>query len=232
MATAYVPPEQESIWPQDWPSPAGPRQNAEVKRWVSMALECIGSYLNQLSVDDKTALFRVMRCNPQRLGRWQAEGHFASLPALQAKIQDWRGRGLAGLSMSQLANKAIPLPCCAAEGGEICQCEAQNPYDAHRMAEYLREIRELVCSRCIEKPPGGPPCAPLGKLCGLELHFEQFVTAVHDVQSPFIAPYLDHDRSVICTDCEQRGSSECPCPMDYLAVLGVQAIESVDQRYA
>jgi hypothetical protein len=173
-----------------------------------------------------------MCCNPQRLGRWQAEGHFASLSALQAKIQDWRGRGLAGPSVSPVPKKATPLPCLAEEFGETCQCEERNPYHPDRMDDYLREIREQVCSRCVDKPPGGPPCAPLGKLCGLELHFEQFVTAVHDVQSPFIAPYLEHDRSVICTCCEQRGSSECPCPMDYLAVLGVQAIETVDQRYA
>jgi hypothetical protein len=220
MVTAYVPPEPESILPQHWASPASPGPDAEVKPWVCVALECVGSYLDQLSTDDKTALFRVMSCNPQRIAYWQAEGYFASLPALQAKIRDWRARGLAG-----------QLTSCAAESGP-CQCEARSPYDAHRMADYIREIREQVCSRCIEKPPGGPPCAPLGKLCGLELHLEQFVSAVHDVESPFIAPYLDHDRAVICTDCEQRGSSECPCPMDYLAVLGVQAIETVDQRRA
>jgi len=36
-------------------------------------------------------------------------------------------------------------------------------YSDPEMAEYLKEIRDQVCSRCIEKPPGGPPCAPLGK---------------------------------------------------------------------
>jgi hypothetical protein len=37
------------------------------------------------------------------------------------------------------------------------------------LAEYLGEIREQVCSRCPERPPGGTPCAPLGKDCGIEL---------------------------------------------------------------
>ena len=27
------------------------------------------------------------------------------------------------------------------------------------LAEYLDEIRREVCSRCVERPPGGPPCA-------------------------------------------------------------------------
>ncbi len=209
MATESVLPEQASIWPQDMP-----HKDAELKPWVTQALRCIGGFLGELSTQEKDALFGVMCNNPERLCRWQAEGHFASLPALQAKIRDWKARGLAGLT------------------GSEAQCAPQNLYGSERMAEYLREIREQVCSRCIEKPPGGPPCAPLGRRCGLELHFEQFVTAVHDIQSPFIGPYLDHDRSVICCDCEQQGGSECPCPMDYLAVLGVQAIETVDQRHA
>ena len=34
--------------------------------------------------------------------------------------------------------------------------------------EYQDEIRNVVCSRCVERPPGGPPCAPLGKECGIE----------------------------------------------------------------
>ncbi len=28
--------------------------------------------------------------------------------------------------------------------------------------EYLDEIRQEVCTRCMERPPGGPPCAPWG----------------------------------------------------------------------
>jgi hypothetical protein len=35
--------------------------------------------------------------------------------------------------------------------------------------EYKSEIREQVCARCIHRPPGGPPCEPLGKRCGIEL---------------------------------------------------------------
>ena len=40
--------------------------------------------------------------------------------------------------------------------------------------EYLAEIRKQVCSRCVERPPGGPPCAPLGKQCGVEMHLRTF----------------------------------------------------------
>lgn len=41
--------------------------------------------------------------------------------------------------------------------------------------EYLAEIRAEVCNCCIEKPPGGPPCLPLGKRCGIERHLPQIV---------------------------------------------------------
>jgi len=46
--------------------------------------------------------------------------------------------------------------------------------------EYMDEIRWHVCSRCIERVPGGPPCAPLGKRCGIELHLEQLVASSLD----------------------------------------------------
>jgi hypothetical protein len=98
------------------------------------------------------------------------------------------------------------------------------------LAEYLDEIRREVCSRCVERPPGGPPCAPLGKECGIETHLRELIDAVHEVKSDSIVPYLSNDRTKICEHCALHHSSVCPCPMDYLAVLLVQAIEAVDQR--
>jgi hypothetical protein len=96
--------------------------------------------------------------------------------------------------------------------------------------EYLNEIRKQVCACCVERPPGGPPCAPLGKQCGIELHLPQLIDAIQKVQSPLIEPYLDKNRQQICQKCVFLHSSICPCPMDSLAVLLVQAVETVDQR--
>jgi hypothetical protein len=100
------------------------------------------------------------------------------------------------------------------------------------LAEYIDEIRHEVCSRCVERPPGGPPCAPLGKACGIELHLSELVDAIHGVHGESIAPYLLKNRHEICEQCALYHSSVCPCPMDYLAVLLVQAIEKVYQRRA
>jgi hypothetical protein len=101
---------------------------------------------------------------------------------------------------------------------------------ATELAEYLDEIREQVCSRCIERPPGGPPCAPLGKQCGVEMHLSALVEAIHEVKSGSIEPYLNNNRGRICEHCTMHKTSLCPCPMDDLAVLIVQAVETVDQR--
>jgi hypothetical protein len=98
--------------------------------------------------------------------------------------------------------------------------------------EYMDEIRQNVCSRCVERPAAGPPCAPLGKRCGIEEHLPELIEAIHAVDSPGIAQYLDHNRKQICSTCSALHSSICPCPMDYLAVLLVQAVETVDQRRA
>jgi hypothetical protein len=100
------------------------------------------------------------------------------------------------------------------------------------LEEYLEEIRKQVCSRCVERPPGGPPCAPLGKTCGVEAHLAELVDSIHEVKSGWIGPYLDRNRRVICECCPQRGDSCCPCAMDYLAVLLVEAVETVDARSA
>jgi hypothetical protein len=100
-----------------------------------------------------------------------------------------------------------------------------------RLDEYRKEVRKQVCSRCVERPPGGPPCEPLGKKCGIELHLPELVDSIHRVgKSAWIEPYLEQDRQEVCAQCDFLGSSTCPCPMDYLAVLLVQAIETVDAR--
>lgn len=98
------------------------------------------------------------------------------------------------------------------------------------MSEYLDEIRREVCSHCVERPRGGPPCAPLGKSCGIELHLPELIESIRQVHSPTIAPYLDHNRTGICSHCAFLHSSNCRCPMDYLSVLLVEAVETVDQR--
>src|SRR3954468_214284 len=88
--------------------------------------------------------------------------------------------------------------------------------------EYREEIREQVCSRCVERPPGGPPCAPLGKQCGVEMHLPQLLDSIRAVDSQLIDPYLEHNRQHICEGCAFMNSGICPCPMDYLSVLLVQ----------
>jgi hypothetical protein len=98
--------------------------------------------------------------------------------------------------------------------------------------EYLEEIRREVCSHCVEKPPGGPPCEPLGKRCGIEMHLPQLIASVRAVRSRSMVPYTEHNREHICATCPDHYSSICPCPMDYLGVLLVEAIEAVDERRA
>jgi hypothetical protein len=98
------------------------------------------------------------------------------------------------------------------------------------LGEYLDEIRQEVCSRCVERPAGGPPCLPLGKVCGVELHLPKLVEAVHEVRSDLIDPYLDNNRKKVCEGCAFLHSDHCPCPMDRLAVLVVEAVEAFDRR--
>lgn len=97
--------------------------------------------------------------------------------------------------------------------------------------EYLEEIRRTVCSRCPDRPEGGPPCGPLGKPCGVEMHLPELVNAVHRVRSDWLGPYVDCNRELVCSHCPTHGDSfHCPCPMETLIALIVPAVEAVDQR--
>ena len=98
------------------------------------------------------------------------------------------------------------------------------------LAEYLSEIRKDVCTRCVERPPGGPPCGPLGKWCGVEQDLPDLIDAVHDAHGYWMDPYCDSTERHVCDHCPAHDSSSCPCPMDSLLVLVVQAVEAVDAR--
>jgi hypothetical protein len=97
--------------------------------------------------------------------------------------------------------------------------------------EYLAEIREQVCRHCIDRPPGGPPCAPHGKQCGIELHLAEIVELAHNTRSRVIDPYIDRFHADVCSHCANRETRHCPCPLDPLLLLAIQAIETVDDRH-
>ena len=103
---------------------------------------------------------------------------------------------------------------------------------ATELEEYMAEIRKQVCSRCIERPVGGPPCDPLGKQCGIEQHLSELIEVCHKVDSARIDPYIDAFHDEICTNCVNRPTKHCPCALDYLLPLAVEAIETVDVRRA
>jgi hypothetical protein len=96
--------------------------------------------------------------------------------------------------------------------------------------DYVAELRAEVCSRCIERKPGAPPCAPQGKACGIELHVPELVQMCRSAESAQMAPYIDQLHDVICEHCSAKDGPTCPCPLDYLLQLAVEAIEKVEAR--
>ena len=112
-------------------------------------------------------------------------------------------------------------------------------YSKAEVQEYLDEIREQVCTHCVDRPPGGPPCAPLGKMCAVELFLPSLLKAVHEVDSPSINPYVENLRRHVCSECVHQNAegfcllrAERTCALDYLFPLIVQAVETVDGRHA
>ena len=44
-------------------------------------------------------------------------------------------------------------------------------------------------------------------------------------------PYIANFYEMVCTHCPNRPTSQCPCPLEYLLSLTVEAIEAVDERH-
>jgi hypothetical protein len=100
------------------------------------------------------------------------------------------------------------------------------------LEEYRTELQSKVCSRCIERRAGAPPCAPLGKGCGIERHLPALVQICRTTNSALIDPYIEKLHNTICPDCEYKDKPACPCPLDYLLQVAVEAIETVEDRRA
>jgi hypothetical protein len=71
----------------------------------------------------------------------------------------------------------------------------------------------------------------MGKRCGIELHLAEIVQVAHLTRSRAIDPYIERFHIDVCSHCSNRETSQCPCPLDPLLLLAIEAIEAVDARH-
>ncbi len=107
-----------------------------------------------------------------------------------------------------------------------------NILSENELDEYRSALRSEVCSRCIERRPGAPPCGDIGKGCGIERHLPALVELCRTTDSALIDPYIENLHNTICADCEYKDRPACPCPLDYLLQLAVETVEKVQQQRA
>ncbi len=98
--------------------------------------------------------------------------------------------------------------------------------------DYLLELREHVCSHCVERQPDCPPCTPHGKACGIELHLPELVSICRTTDDVQMDTYIQQLHDKICLTCEDRDKPTCPCPLEYLLKIAVEAVERVERRRA
>jgi hypothetical protein len=101
-----------------------------------------------------------------------------------------------------------------------------------QLDEYRTQLREDVCRRCIARLPNAPPCGLLGKGCGIERHLGALVNICRTTDSTLMDPYVSRLHDEICSRCDLRDKPACPCPLDYLLQLAVEAVEKVERRRA
>ena len=49
-------------------------------------------------------------------------------------------------------------------------------------------------------------------------------------RSQAIDAYIERFHSEVCAHCASRDTRDCPCPLDSLLLLAIEAIEAVDER--
>ena len=100
----------------------------------------------------------------------------------------------------------------------------------NQLDEYRLQLREDVCSHCIERRPNAPPCGTLGNGCGIERHLPTLIEICRTTDSALIDPYIEKLHDTICAGCEYQDKPSCPCPLNYLLQLAVEAVEKVEHR--
>jgi hypothetical protein len=100
------------------------------------------------------------------------------------------------------------------------------------LTEYRQALQQDVCSRCVERRAGAPPCSRIGKGCGIERHLPVLIVLCRTTDSALIDPYIEKLHETICVDCEFKDKPTCPCPLDYLLPLAVEAVDNVEHRRA
>lgn len=98
------------------------------------------------------------------------------------------------------------------------------------LADYQVQLQADVCSHCIERSSHVPPCGEVGGGCGIVMHLAELVELCRTTDSARIDPYIEKLHSQICATCDRQDAPCCPCPLDYLLALAVEAIEKVERR--
>jgi hypothetical protein len=56
------------------------------------------------------------------------------------------------------------------------------------------------------------------------------VDVAHRAHSRAMDPYIERFHLDVCSHCSNRETRQCPCPLDPLLLLAIEAIETVDER--
>jgi hypothetical protein len=54
----------------------------------------------------------------------------------------------------------------------------------------------------------------------------------HRARGRMMDPYIERFHNEVCVHCANRETNQCPCPLDYLLLLAIEAIDSVDERHS
>lgn len=102
---------------------------------------------------------------------------------------------------------------------------------------YRQAIDEKVCRHCIDLGEDGRCTLTGDQQCGVQIHLEKIVEAVHAVQSRNLEDYVKVLREKVCASCKNQNPdgtcrlrSEADCGLDRYFALIVEAIEETGAR--
>lgn len=103
--------------------------------------------------------------------------------------------------------------------------------------ERLREaLKERVCGVCFDRNDDGTCGLPEDRVCAIEAHLPEIVSAVESEHGFDLTPYVESIRTKVCPNCSQDLEGHCAfresfdCSVDNFIYLIVDTIEEEDRR--
>jgi len=103
------------------------------------------------------------------------------------------------------------------------------------MDQYLKAIKEKVCTVCVDSDDTGKCLMTDDELCAVEMNIDKIVTAINSIQSENYDDYYEALHNYVCISCKNENTdgscnlrNDANCALDRYFPHIVDVIKSVE----